>query len=62
MSKNIRKIYTKKGLKPPGHKRGGKHHSAAFHRIVVGIKAAGKADGVNPYKVAMSKLGKKAFK
>lgn len=61
MSKEIRKIYTKKGLTPPKCRRGVKHHTEAFHRIVVGIKAGGGAR--NPYAVAMAKLGKKkAFK
>jgi len=65
MSKAIKKIYTKRGITPPKGKRKGKHHTAAFHKIVAGIKAAGKADGVNPYAVATAKLqkaGKKLFK
>ena len=63
MSVAIKKIYTRKGLTPPKGGRKGKHHSTAFHRIVAGIKATGRANGVNPYAVAMSKLGKKkAFK
>jgi len=59
MSRAIQKIYEKKGLKPPVCHKGRKHHSAAFHNIVAGIKASGKSHGVNPYAVAMSKLGKK---
>ena len=55
MSKQIRKIYTKRGLKPPNGKG---IHTPAFHKIVAGIKASGKADGVNPYAIAMSKLGR----
>lgn len=56
MSERIRKIYRKKGVKPPDGKG---IHTPAFHNIVAGIKASGKADGVNPYKIAMWKLGKK---
>lgn len=61
MSAGIRKIYTSRGLTPPKCRKGVKHHTAAFHRIVAGIKRAGTAR--SPHAVAMSKLGKKkAFK
>lgn len=59
MSAEITKIYKRKGLKPPKKIKGRKHHTAAFHRIVAGIKAAGRANGVNPYAVATSQLQKK---
>lgn len=54
MSKQIREIYRKKGVTPPDGKG---IHTPAFHKIVAGIKASGQK-GVNPYAVAMSKLGK----
>ena len=56
MSKDIREIYRKRGVTPPDGKG---IHTPAFHKIVAGIKAGGKADGVNPYAVAMAQLGKK---
>lgn len=66
MSKAIKKIYTKRELKAPKCKRGGKHHTAAFHKIVAGIKAAGRVDGVkSPHAVAtvsLRKAGKKLYK
>lgn len=67
MSKEVKKEYTKRGLPAPSCKRGGKHHSQAFHRIVAGIKSAKKkgeaTKAKNPYAIAMSRLGKrKAFK
>lgn len=64
MSKAIKKIYAKRGLKPPGCRKGGKHHTAAFHRIVAGIKAAG-AKVRSPHAVAtasLQKAGKKLYK
>lgn len=65
MSKEITKLYERRGLKPPKKIPGRKHHTAAFHRIVAGIKAAGKANGVNPYAVATTKVrkaGKRLYK
>jgi len=60
MSADIKKIYTSRGLKPPKCRKGVKHHSAAFHRMVAGMKRSRAVR--NPYAVAMAKLGKKAFK
>ena len=54
MGKRIREIYRKKGVKPPNGKG---IHTEKFHRIVAGIKASGQR-GVNPYAVAMAKLGR----
>lgn len=66
MSKEITKIYTRRGLKPSKCRRGRKHHTAAFHRIVAGIKAAGREDGVrSPHAVAtvkVRKAGKRLYK
>jgi len=59
MSKEITKIYKRKGLTPPRKIKGRRHHVAAFHRIVAGIKEAGRANGVNPYAVATAQLQKK---
>ena len=56
MAKQIKKIYTSRGVKPPNGKG---IHTPAFHKIVAGIKSKGKADGVNPYAIAMRRLGKK---
>ena len=64
MSKAIKKIYTKRGLTPPKCRRGGKHHTAAFHKIVAGITVAG-AKVRSPHAVATAKLqkaGKKLYK
>ena len=64
MSEEITKIYERKGLKPPKCHVGRKHHTAAFHRIVAGIKA--KRDGVrSSHAVATAQLqkqGKRIYK
>ena len=65
MSKTIKKEYASRGLTPPKCRKGVKHHTQAFHRIAAGImaaKKAGKTKAREPYTIAMSKLGKKAFK
>lgn len=53
MSKRIRSIYRKAGLKPPDGKG---IHTEKFHRCVVKVKKSGSA--VNPYAVCMSSIGK----
>lgn len=63
MPREVREVYTKRGLTPPEGKHKGKHKSLAFHRIVAGIKSKGRANDVNPYAIAAAKLGsKKMFK
>jgi hypothetical protein len=53
MSKKIRAIYHRAGLKPPDGKG---IHTEKFHRCVVKRKKSGNA--VNPYAVCMESLGK----
>lgn len=65
MSQAIKKEYTKRGLTPSKCRKGVKHHSQAFHRIVAGIQAAkkaGKTKARSAHAIAMTKLGKKAFR
>lgn len=69
MSKEVKREYIKRGVKLPKCKRGDKHHTQAFHRIVAGIKAAKKKGGAkkvrSPYAIATVKLrkaGKKIYK
>ena len=65
MSEAVKREYTKRGLIPPKCRKGRKHHSIAFHRIVAGIqrgKKEGKTKARSAHAIAMAKLGRKAFK
>lgn len=65
MSEAVKKEYTSRGLIPPKCRKGRKHHSQAFHRIVAGIQAAkkrGETKVRSAHAIAMSKLKSKAFK
>ena len=59
MSKKIKQLYTKAGLKSPDGKG---IHSKKFHRCVIDIKlkiAKGEMpEGTNPYAVCMKFIGK----
>jgi len=60
MSKRIKELYRKAGLKPPNGKG---IHTEAFHKCVISIKKKQKqgktSKSLNPYAVCMSSLGKK---
>ena len=53
MGKEIKKLYTSKGLTPP---KGKGLHTKKFHEIASSVMAKG--GNVNPYAVAMAKLGR----
>lgn len=53
MSKKIKRIYKKAGIKPPDGKG---IHTEKFHRCVVKVKKSGSA--TNPYAVCMKSIGK----
>ena len=53
MSKEIKKLYTSKGLRPP---KGKGLHTKKFHEVASSVMEEGKAE--NPFAVAMAKLGR----